>query len=94
MKMMAMALLLSFIVTVAAWAEQAPPPATQPCPDVNSKPSPPDNPSDRLAETKGVICPPTGLDPAMEVKPPSNDGTIKIIPAPGTPGGNHKEQPK
>ena len=30
----------------------------------------------------------------MEVKPPSNDGTIKIIPAPGTPGGNPKEQPK
>jgi hypothetical protein len=93
MKIMAMTLLLSFIGTVAAWAEQAPSPAS-PCPDVNSKPSPPDNPSDRLAETKGVIFPPTGLDPAMEVKPPSNDGAIKVIPAPGTPGGTPKEQPK
>src|SRR5262245_8900518 len=85
----------------ACWAEQAPPGSSQPCPQDDSKgPSPPrgtppaDNPSDRLADTKGVVCPPTGVDPDIRAKPPSEEGTIKIVPAPGTPGGNSDTQPK
>jgi hypothetical protein len=37
--------------------------------------------SDRLAESKGVICPPAGVDPEIQVKPPAK-GEIKIIPPP------------
>jgi hypothetical protein len=49
--------------------------------------------SDRLAESKGVICPPRGVDPEIELTPPPG-GDIKIIPAPGSPGGNPNVQPK
>ena len=83
-------------ISVASYAEQAPPPPTQPCPESNStEPSPrADNPSDRLARSKGVLCPPSGIDPDIQAKPPGSDGTIKVIPAPGTPGGDPREQPK
>ena len=78
-----------------AWAEQAPPPPSTQCPEDNSKrPPSTDNPSDRLAESKGVVCPPAGVDPGIQAKPPSNDAVIKVVPAPGIPGGNPKEQPK
>jgi hypothetical protein len=49
--------------------------------------------SDRLAESKGVICPPRGVDPEIELTPPPG-GDIKIIPAPGASGGNPNVQPK
>ncbi len=49
--------------------------------------------SDRLAESKGVICPPAELDPQMQVAPPAG-GHMKVIPPPGTPGGNQNVQPK
>ena len=48
--------------------------------------------SDKLAESRGVICPP-GVDPAMTQKPPA-EGTIKIVPPPGSPGGDPNVQPK
>ncbi len=49
--------------------------------------------SDKLSESKGVICPPAGVDPDMEVKPPAG-GELKVIPPPGGPGGNPNVQPK
>ncbi|HEY7246435.1 MAG TPA: hypothetical protein VH678_21385 [Xanthobacteraceae bacterium] len=49
--------------------------------------------SDKLAQSNGVICPPTGLDPQMQVPPPGG-GRLKVIPPPGTPGGNQNVQPK
>ena len=49
--------------------------------------------SDKLARSKGVICPPTGLDTKMQVTPPGG-GRLKIIPPPGTPGGDQTVQPK
>ena len=49
--------------------------------------------SDRLAESKGVICPPSGVDREMQVAPP-NGGRLKVIPPPGTPGGDQSVQPK
>jgi hypothetical protein len=52
-----------------------------------------ETPSDKLAESKGIICPPAGVDPQRQVKPPSG-GELKVIPAPGTPGGNPNVQPK
>jgi hypothetical protein len=93
MKVFAQALFVGLVATTVAVAEQAPPPtATQPCPEDPKRPPRTDNPSDRLAETKGVICPPTGVDPGIETKPPTNDGTLKVIPPPGAPGANPKEQ--
>jgi hypothetical protein len=49
--------------------------------------------SDRLADSKGVICPPSGLDQDLQVKPPGG-GQLKVIPPPGTPGGDQRIQPK
>jgi hypothetical protein len=48
--------------------------------------------SDKLAQSKGVICPPAGIDRDMDT-PPSG-GHLKIIPPPGTPGGDPNVQPK
>jgi len=49
--------------------------------------------SDKLARSKGVICPPAGIDRDMQVTPPSG-GHLKVIPPPGTPGGDPNVQPK
>jgi hypothetical protein len=49
--------------------------------------------SDKLAQSKGVICPPAGIDKDLAVRPPA-DGHLKIIPPPGTPGGDQRVQPK
>lgn len=49
--------------------------------------------SDQLAASKGVICPPAGIDPEIRQRPPEG-GAMKIIPPPGTPGGDPSVQPK
>jgi hypothetical protein len=49
--------------------------------------------SDKLAESKGVICPPAGHDPEMTVTPPDT-GKMRVIRPPGTPGGDQSIQPK
>jgi hypothetical protein len=49
--------------------------------------------SEKLADSKGVICPPAGVDPDIRVAP-REGGEIKIIPPPGSPGGNPNAEPK
>ena len=49
--------------------------------------------SDQLAESKGVICPPAGVDPGIQQRP-TEGGAMRIIPAPGGPGGDPSLQPK
>jgi hypothetical protein len=49
--------------------------------------------SDKLAQSKGVICPPAGIDRDIHVAPPGG-GELKIIPPPGTPGGDPRVEPK
>jgi hypothetical protein len=49
--------------------------------------------SDKLAQSKGVICPPAGVDREMQVAPPDG-GKLRVIPPPGTPGGDQGVQPK
>jgi hypothetical protein len=49
--------------------------------------------SDHLSQSKGVICPPVGVDPGISV-PPSGGGRTPVIPPPGTPGGDPSIQPK
>jgi hypothetical protein len=67
------------------------PPDVRTPPTVGGAPSP--NPSDKLAESKGVICPPAGVDRDINVPPPGG-GELKVIPPPGSPGGNPNVQPK
>jgi hypothetical protein len=48
---------------------------------------------DKLAESEGVLCPPTGVDP--EIRAPTPDTADKpAIPPPGSPGGNPNVRPK
>jgi hypothetical protein len=49
--------------------------------------------SDQLADSKGIICPPASVDPGMQQRPPEG-GAMKVIPPPGSPGGNPSVQPK
>jgi hypothetical protein len=49
--------------------------------------------SDQLSQSKGVICPPAGIDPGISV-PASGGGRTPVIPPPGTPGGDPSIQPK
>jgi hypothetical protein len=48
---------------------------------------------DRLARSKGIICPPAGVDPGIAA-PPVGGGTTPVIPPPGTPGGDPNIIPK
>src|SRR5580658_1906616 len=45
------------------------------------------NLSDKLARSNGVLCPPPGVDPDIRVPPPQG-GVLKVVPPPGTPGGD------
>jgi hypothetical protein len=48
---------------------------------------------DKLAESEGVLCPPTGVDP--EIRAPTPDiGDKPVLPPPGSPGGNPNVRPK
>jgi len=49
--------------------------------------------SEQLSESKGVICPPSGVDPGIAV-PPVGGGRMPVIPPPGTPGGDPSLVPK
>jgi hypothetical protein len=49
--------------------------------------------SDQLSESKGVICPPAGIDPGIRA-PAVGGGRMPVIPPPGTPGGDPSIQPK
>jgi len=51
------------------------------------------NLSDELSRSKGVICPPAGVDPGISV-PPVGGGITPVIPPPGTPGGDPSLVPK
>jgi hypothetical protein len=51
------------------------------------------NLSDRLAQSGGVICPPSQMDPAIKAPTPPG-GSMTVIPPPGSPGGNPNIQPK
>jgi hypothetical protein len=51
------------------------------------------NLTDKLASSKGIICPPAGIDPHMQQRPPEG-GAMKVIPPPGSPGGDQRVQPK
>lgn len=78
----------------AAAQQQAAPPGKPDCtPGAQTAPKPGEPLGDRLAQSKGVICPPD-VDPAMKVPPPNSGSKMPVIPPPGTPGGDRKIEPK
>ena len=52
-----------------------------------------ENLSDKLARSDGVICPPKNVDPEIK-QPTPPGGAMRVIPPPGTPGGDQSIQPK
>ena len=100
-----LALVIALLASMAATATtlaQAPAPAPLPpaCPpDVKGDPptigrnDPSTSLSEKLADSKGIICPPAGIDPEIQVKPPAG-GALIVIPPPGSPGGDQSVQPK
>jgi hypothetical protein len=54
---------------------------------------PPDNLSNRLAQSDGVICPPPAVDPEIRLPTPET-GRTPVIPPPGSPGGDPSVRPK
>jgi hypothetical protein len=53
-----------------------------------------DNMSDRLSRQQGTLHPPT-VDPGISAPMPSHSqGSMPVIPPPGTPGGNPSVVPK
>ena len=48
--------------------------------------------SDKLSQSKGVLCPPD-IDPGMKAPTPDT-GKMPVIPPPGSPGGDQSVQPK
>jgi hypothetical protein len=48
---------------------------------------------EKLAKSDGVLCPPSGVDPAMRAPTP-DAGNMPVIPPPGSPGGDPTVRPK
>jgi hypothetical protein len=92
-------LIFSLVCAAPAVSQTEKPSAIPACPpDVRGEPPTVGGPStpdlsDRLADSRGVICPPAGHDPDIQVPPPGG-GKLKVLPAPGTPEGNPNVQPK
>ncbi len=60
-----------------------------------SAPRQDETPSDKLARTEGVICPPPELDPDIRAPAPQNGASnMPVIPPPGSPGGDPSVRPK
>ncbi len=89
----------------AAWAQRIPapvperppvaPPSTEPNTRVPERVAPPDALSGSDARPGGVLRPNVNPDPGMTVMPPMPDlGTTRVIPPPGTPGGDPSVQPR
>src|ERR1700686_4373564 len=97
------AVALISIASAQAQSDRPRPPAAAPSTQgecTPDSPRPPSNEttgsrplSERLAESKGVLCPPPGIDPGLAV-PPVGGGRMRVIPPPGTPGGDPGIQPK
>jgi hypothetical protein len=97
---------VSTLSVTPALAQRQIPPLLGPPPSQNRCPpylggAPPSNEttgsgqslSDRLAASKGVICPPAGVDPGISA-PPVGGGRTPVIPPPDTPGGDPNIRPK
>ena len=100
----ALAALIASVEAAAAQSRLLPP--DTPRSDIEGKPDPRQDPrstgavgrspetlSDKLDSTGGVIRPPADIAPDMAVRAP-DPGTTRVIPPPGTPGGDPTSVPK
>ena len=78
----------------AAWAQGTAPLDRDRQPKSETEGQARENLSDRLDRTDGVIRPPAGVDPQMQVPPPEPGARMPVIPPPGTPGGDQRVAPK
>jgi hypothetical protein len=92
-----------------AFAQDRPtPPAPSSPPEMDCHPAPPPtggtgeapsdrgaagNPSDKLSQSGGVICPPPNVDRSIQ-KPAPEPGRTPVIRPPGSPGNPSPMQPK
>ena len=75
----------------------APPERIEPEPRQPGGPGAQDGGSDdgEAAPRGGVVRPPGGVDPAMRAPVPAPDpGAARVIPPPGTPGGDPRVRPR
>lgn len=92
--LLAGALAYALAIAPAAAQQQPSPPSNPECVSGSGTTAKPGEPlGERLAQSKGVICPPD-VDPAMKVPPPESGSKMPVIPPQGTPGGDQKIQPK
>jgi hypothetical protein len=50
--------------------------------------------SDRLAQSDGVMCPPSNIDSQIHKDAPAEGNKMPVIPPPGSPGGDPTVRPK
>ena len=74
----------------------APPERIEPEPrQQRGGPGVPSGMTDGAPARGGVVVPPLGVDPGMQAPVPVPDpGTTRVIPPPGTPGGDPRVQPR
>ena len=84
------------------------PPPNSPLSDIQGRPDPTQDPrstgaiggsseslSEKLDKSGGVIRPPANIAPDLAVRAPDPDpGTTRVIPPPGSPGGDPTVVPK
>ena len=92
----------------AAPSQTGQPPPNTPQSDIQGRPDPTQDPrstgaigesreplSEKLDKSRGVIRPPANIAPDMTVRAPDPDpGTTRVIPPPGSPGGDPTIVPK
>ena len=49
---------------------------------------------ERVVPRRGVIRPPEGVDPGVLAPTPRNPGAMRVIPPPGSPGGDPRVEPR
>jgi len=90
-----LASLLAALAVSPAWSQATAPMDRDRQPRLETEgQSPRDSLSDRLDRSDGVIRPPAGVDPQMQVPPPDQGSRTPVIPPPGTPGGDRSIEPK
>jgi hypothetical protein len=88
---------MTMVAASGAWAQSVPADRDRvPRSETEGQAPPPasGNASDQLDRQKGVLQPPRGVDPEMQVPPPAGAGRTPVIPPPGSPGGDQSVQPK
>jgi hypothetical protein len=91
-------LILAGLVLAAGDVRAAPQGQDAPGVDDQTAPPPSVHPgeslSDKLDRQNGVLTPPKTGDEIQTEVPNPHPGTTRVIPPPGTPGGNPNVQPK